>query len=101
MLTTILDRVPLASPSDHAFATPAHIALTFTGLALSTLFAAASNDNDNTASKTGHFVTDEIQVYNAEIAKVGQWTLPAGRCSQCEASAATMNLKSEKGNTRG
>jgi hypothetical protein len=51
------------------------LALTFTGLALSTLFAAASNDNDNTASKTGHFVTDEIQVYNAEIAKVGQWTL--------------------------
>jgi hypothetical protein len=51
------------------------LALTFTGLAFSTLFAAAGNDNDNTASKTGHFVTDEIQVYNAEIAKVGHWTL--------------------------
>jgi hypothetical protein len=63
-------------------------ALTFIGLALSTLFAAAGNDNASmtgfsaagsdsgaTSSKTGHFVTDEIQVYNAEIAKVGQWTL--------------------------
>jgi hypothetical protein len=49
-------------------------ALTSTGLALSTLFAAAGSDNGDT-SKTGHFVTDEIQVYNAEIAKVGQWTL--------------------------
>jgi hypothetical protein len=65
-------------------------ALTLLGLAFSTLFAAAGtdtaaggdsllaaggNDNGNTSSKTGHFVTDEIQVYNAEIAKVGQWTL--------------------------
>src|ERR1700732_2293329 len=48
--------------------------LTLTGLALSAFSAGAGNDSGDT-SKTGHFVTDEIQVYNAEIAKVGQWTL--------------------------
>lgn len=41
---------------------------------LSTSFALAGSDNGDIA-KTGHSVTDEIQVYNAEIAKVGQWTL--------------------------
>ena len=38
----------------------------------STGSARAVND---TAPLTGHAVNDEIQVYNAEIAKVGQWTL--------------------------
>src|ERR1700738_5283689 len=65
-------------------------ALTLLGLAFSTLFAAAGTDtaaggdsllaaggqyNGYIVSKTGLFVTEEIQVYNAEIAKVGQWTL--------------------------
>ena len=40
---------------------PSRLALTLITLALSTLSARAVND--------------EIQVYNAEIAKVGQWTL--------------------------
>jgi hypothetical protein len=54
-------------PFQHAFA------LTLIALALSTVGARAGDDND--IRKTGHAVNDEIQVYNAEIAKVGQWTL--------------------------
>ncbi len=38
----------------------------------STVSAHAAND---TVPVTGHAVNDEIQVYNAEIAKVDQWTL--------------------------
>jgi hypothetical protein len=38
------------------------------------LYAFAGNDNSD-IGKTAHSVTDEVQVYNAEIAKVGQWTL--------------------------
>jgi hypothetical protein len=54
-------------PFQHAFA------LTLIALALSTVGARAGDDND--IRKTGHAVNDEIQVYIAEIAKVGQWTL--------------------------
>jgi hypothetical protein len=48
--------------------------LALAALALSTLSTLADNDNGDVA-KTAHAVNDEIQVYNAEIAKVGQWTL--------------------------
>jgi hypothetical protein len=40
-----------------------------------TLSASCAFADSGESPKTGHFVTDEIQVYNAEIAKVGQWTL--------------------------
>jgi len=41
-------------------------------LVATTVSAHAVND---TIPLTAHAITDEIQVYNAEIAKVGQWTL--------------------------
>jgi hypothetical protein len=51
------------------------LAFILIALALSTSSSAAGNNDNMDASKSGHSVTDEIQVYNAEIAKVGQWTL--------------------------
>ena len=50
------------------------LTLTLAALTLSTVEARAGNDNGE-IGRTGHSVNDEIQVYNAEIAKVGQWTL--------------------------
>ena len=35
----------------------------------------AAGQSDQEPGRTGHAVNDEIQVYNAEIAKVGQWTI--------------------------
>jgi hypothetical protein len=35
----------------------------------------AASQSDQEPGRTGHAVNDEIQVYNAEIAKVGQWTI--------------------------
>src|SRR6516162_2713691 len=35
----------------------------------------AGGQSDQEPGRTGHAVNDEIQVYNAEIAKVGQWTI--------------------------
>jgi len=35
----------------------------------------AGGQTEQGPGRTGHAVNDEIQVYNAEIAKVGQWTL--------------------------
>ena len=39
------------------------------------MLSAHAGDDTGDIRKTGHSVNDEIQVYNAEIAKVGQWTL--------------------------
>jgi hypothetical protein len=35
----------------------------------------AGGQSDQEPGRTGHAVNDEIQVYNAEIAKIGQWTI--------------------------
>jgi hypothetical protein len=58
----------LAMPSFRA------LPLALLALFLSMLLARAGDDTGD-IRKTGHSVNDEIQVYNAEIAKVGQWTL--------------------------
>jgi hypothetical protein len=46
-----------------------------TPLVLALLAFSAYAQNDEESGRTGHAVNDEIQVYNGEIAKVGQWTL--------------------------
>ena len=45
-----------------------------TAVVLATMTVAA-HAGSNDLPVTAHSITDEIQVYNAEIAKVGQWTL--------------------------
>ena len=46
----------------------------FAAMFLATMTAAA-HAGSNELQVTAHAINDEIQVYNAEIAKVGQWTL--------------------------
>jgi len=46
-----------------------------TSIALAWSALPAYAQDEQQSGRTGHAVNDEIQVYNAEIAKVGQWTI--------------------------